>query len=66
MGVNKNLKGTIISKGDYENEKGSIGKIYFDTISRSAGEFKNKRLVVKIKERNPQNNGFILEFVRKL
>lgn len=28
--------------------------------------FENKRIVVTIRERNPQNNGFILEFVREL
>ena len=66
IGTNKNLKGTIISDGEYKGEKGSIGKAYFDAISRNAGEFKNTRMVVTIKERNLQNNGFILEFVREL
>lgn len=65
-GPNKNLKGTIISEGEYKDEKGSISKAYFESISRNAGEFKNKRIVVTIRERNPQNNGFILEFVREL
>lgn len=65
-GANKNLKGTIISDGEYKDEKGSISKSSFEAISRNAGEFKNKRIVVTIKERNPQNNGFILEFVREL
>lgn len=66
IGTNKNLKGTIISDGEYKNEKGSIGKVCFEAISKNAAEFKNKRMIVTIKERNPQNNGFILEFVRKL
>lgn len=66
IGTNKNLKGIIISDGEYKDEKGSISKSSFEAISRNAGEFKNKRIVVMIKERNPQNNGFILEFVREL
>lgn len=65
-GSNKNLKGTIISEGNYKGEKGSISKEGFESISRNAGEFKNKHIVVSIKKRNPQNNGFILEFVREL
>lgn len=65
-GPKKNLKGTIISEGEYKDEKGSISKACFESISRNAGEFKNKRIVVKIRERNPQNNGFILEFVKEL
>lgn len=65
-GSKKNLKGTIISEGEYKGEKGSISKACFESISRNAGEFKNKRIVVTIRERNPQNNGFILEFVREL
>lgn len=65
-GANKNLKGTIISEGEYKDEKGSISKASFESISRNAGEFKNKHIVVTIRERNPQNNGFILEFVREL
>ena len=66
IGVNKNLKGTIISEGKYKDEKGSIGKSCFEAISKNAIEYKNKRLVVTIKERNPQNNGYILELVREL
>lgn len=65
-GPNKNLKGTIISDGEYKDEKGSIEKAYFEAISRNAKDFKNKRMVVTIKKRNPQNNGFILKFVREL
>lgn len=65
-GTNKNLKGTIISYGEYKDEKGSISKACFEAISRNAAEFKNKRMVVMIKERNPQNNGYILEFIREL
>ena len=66
IGTSKNLKGTIISDGEYKDEKGSIGKACFEAISRNAAEFKKKRMVVTIKERNPQNNGYILEFVREL
>lgn len=66
VGTNKNLKGVIISEGNYKDERGSIGKACFQAISKNAGEFKNKRVVVTIKERNPQNNGFLLEFVREL
>lgn len=66
IGKNKNLKGTIISDGEYKGEKGSIAKACFESISRNAIGFKNKRIVVTIKNRNPQNNGFILEFVREL
>lgn len=65
-GSKKNLKGTIISEGDYKGKKGSISKACFESISRNTSEFKNKPIVVKIRERNPQNNGFILEFVREI
>lgn len=72
IGPNKNLKGKIISeskiisKGKYKGNKGSISKVCFESISRNAKEFKNKYMVVTIKEANPQNNGHILEFVREL
>ena len=66
IGANKNLKGTIISEGKYKGEKGSIGKSCFEAMSKNAREYKNKKLIVTIKERNPQNNGYILKFVKEL
>jgi len=65
-GTNKNLKGTIVSEGEHKGEKGSIAKSYFEAISKNAADYKNKNLVVTIIERNPQNNGYILDFVREL
>lgn len=66
IGKKENLKGTIISDGEYKDEKGSISKTYFQSISRTAKEFKNKQVVVTVKGPNQQSNGLILEFVREL
>lgn len=66
IGTNKKLKGTLISDGEHKGAKGSISRGEFENISKNAGEFKNRRMVVTIKERNSQNNDFSLGFVREL
>lgn len=66
VGNNKNLRGRIISNGEYMGQKGSIGKACFDSISRNAADFKKKRMIVTIKGMNQQNKGYIFEFVREL